>query len=72
MKKLLFALLAGLMIFSFSACGSSDGTDADAAASDGELAAEESGDTVIYGSDGEIIEQIELPASDGEIEEEAE
>lgn len=76
MKKILLSLLAGLMIFSFCACGSAeenadnaekDSTEAVTSGSDLEV---ETNDEPRYTSDGELIVEQELPASDSDLEEE--
>ena len=73
MKKILLALLAGLMIFSFSACGNTaeNAEDSDNAAEsvtfDSNL--ETDNDEPRYTSDGELIVEEELPASDSDLTE---
>lgn len=73
MKKILLALLAGLMIFSFSACGNTEDNakDSDNATenvtSDSNL--EVDNDEPRYTSDGELIVEEELPASDTDLTE---
>lgn len=78
MKKILAALLALMMIFAFCACGDTqeqqglDGSDAStetvdpASGSDLDTADE---DEPRYTSDGELIVEVELPASDGDLSE---
>ena len=80
MKKFLLALLAAIMIFSFCACGSEDTTSLDPAdaaetetgdgtvASDGSLMPDP--DEPRYTSDGELIVEEEIPASDSDLTEE--
>ena len=75
MKKILVALLAGLMIFSFAACGNSSKNADDAekeeagttesGTSDSDIAT--NADEPRYTSDGELIVEEELPASDSDI-----
>lgn len=73
MKKILLALLAGLMIFSLSACGNTtdNAEDTDNATenvtSDSNL--EPESDEPRYTSDGELIVEEELPASDTDLNE---
>ena len=72
MKKWLLALLAGLMVFAFCACGNTtaeteEETDTEVVASDSdaEVVVEE------YTSDGElIVDSSEAPATDSDLEEE--
>ena len=76
MKKLLLALLALMMIFAFCACGETeeqtglDGSDAgtETVASDGDLEPVDE-DEPRYTSDGELIVEVELPASDTDLTE---
>lgn len=85
MKKILFALLAAMTIFSFCACGGSgkttslDPADKDTAAETAEGTQEGSGTVASdgslmpdpnaprYTSDGELIVEEEIPASDGDL-----
>ena len=73
MKKIILALLAGLMIFSFRACGNTadnaEGTDetTESVTSDSNLQTDN--DEPRYTSDGELIVEEELPASDSDITE---
>ena len=73
MKKIILALLAGLMIFSFSACGNTadnaEGTDGtnESVTSDSNLQTDN--DEPRYTSDGELIVEEELPASDTDLTE---
>ena len=77
MKKILAALLALMMIFAFCACGdtqdqqgldgSNAGTTSDTASgSDLEVV---DPDEPRYTSDGELIVEVELPASDSDLSE---
>ena len=75
MKKILVALLAGLMIFSFAACGNSSKNADDAEKEEAGTTESVSSDSDIdtnadeprYTSDGELIVEEELPASDSNI-----
>ena len=75
MKKILVALLAGLMIFSFAACGNSSKNADDAEKEEAGTTESVSSDSDIdtnageprYTSDGELIVEEELPASDSDI-----
>lgn len=76
MKKILLALLAGLMIFSFSACGNTadnakDTQNNNATTEDVTSGAdlEAQNDEPRYTSDGELIVEEELPASDSDLTE---
>ena len=67
MKKILLALLAAVMIFSFSACGGNKDTSGDVA-SDSDLQTTEEPQ---YTSDGDlIVDSSTLPASDSDLTEE--
>ena len=81
MKKLLLAFLAVMMIFAFCACGDTqeqtgldgsdaglDGTTAGDVASDSDLETSNE-DEPRYTSDGELIVEVELPASDTDLNE---
>ncbi len=78
MKKILLALLATLMIFTFSACGNTNGqTENDNngdteenIASDSDLSADK--EEPRYTSDGDLIVEEERPASDSDLTEEDE
>lgn len=78
MKKFLLALLAALMIFAFSACGSTNedqtGTDSDTTeedvTTDSDLTVDE--DEPRYTSDGDLIVEEERPASDSDLTEDSE
>lgn len=84
MKKILAALLALMLIFAFCACGDTqeqqglDGSDTETVdpASNSDLETEEDNteteedDEPRYTSDGELIVETELPASDGDLTEE--
>lgn len=76
MKKILFALFAVLMIFAFSACGSSSSksdtdsggdTDQTTVTSDSDLTTDS--DEPRYTSDGDLIVEEERPASDSDLSE---
>lgn len=75
MKKILVALLAGLMIFSFAACGNSSKNADDAEKEEAGTTESVSSDSDIdtnadeprYTSDGELIVEEDLPASDSDI-----
>ena len=75
MKKILVALLAGLMIFSFAACGNSsqnaDDAEKEEAGTTESVTSDSDIDTTAdeprYTSDGELIVEEELPASDSDI-----
>ena len=75
MKKILVALLAGLMIFSFAACGNSSKNADDAEKEEAGTTKSVTSDSDIdtnadeprYTSDGELIVEEELPASDSDI-----
>lgn len=75
MKKILVALLAGLMIFSFAACGNSSKNADDAEKEEAGTTESVTSDSDIdtnadeprYTSDGELIVEEELPASDSDI-----
>ncbi|MGI5874846.1 MAG: hypothetical protein ACOX8R_09380 [Bacillota bacterium] len=67
MKKILLALLAAVMIFSFSACGGNKDASGDVA-SDSDLQTTEEPQ---YTSDGDlIVDSSTLPASDSDLTEE--
>lgn len=78
MKKILAALLALMMIFAFCACGDTqeqqglDGSDAGTEsvdpASNSDLNTTDE-DEPRYTSDGELIVEVELPASDSNLSE---
>lgn len=78
MKKILLALLTALMLFAFSACGSTDdqtGTDSNGGteeniASESDLSVDE--DEPRYTSDGDLIVEEERPASDSDLTEDSE
>lgn len=79
MKKILLALLAALMIFTFSACGSTDndqkGTDDSSVTdkdvtTDSDLSVDE--DKPRYTSDGDLIVEEDRPASDSDLTEDSE
>ncbi|MBR5329347.1 MAG: hypothetical protein IKV45_03990 [Firmicutes bacterium] len=79
MKKILAALLALMMIFAFAACGDTqeqtglDGVDGDKApVVSGSDIEEVDPDAPRYTSDGELIVEEPLPASDGDLTESAE
>lgn len=75
MKKFLAALLAGLMIFSFAACGNSsdnaDNAEKEEAGTTEPVSSDSNIDTNAdeprYTSDGELIVEEDLPASDSDI-----
>ena len=75
MKKILVALLAGLMIFSFAACSNSSKNADDAEKEEAGTTESVTSDSDIdtnadeprYTSDGELIVEEELPASDSDI-----
>ena len=75
MKKIIVALLAGLMIFSFAACGNSSKNADDAEKEEAGTTESVTSDSDIdtnadeprYTSDGELIVEEELPASDSDI-----
>lgn len=77
MKKLLTTLLAVIMLFAFCACGSSnqeqtgldgaDTTETTDAASGSDLKTDP--DAPRYTSDGELIVEEDLPASDSDLSE---
>ncbi|MBQ2765298.1 MAG: hypothetical protein IJO94_01010 [Firmicutes bacterium] len=78
MKKILAALLALMMIFAFCACGDTqeqqglDGTEAGSEVVDpasGSDLEEVDPDEPRYTSDGELIVEVELPASDSNLSE---
>jgi hypothetical protein len=79
MKKILLALLAALMIFAFSACGSTDeqtgkdnnGDKKEDIASDSDLSADEE-EKPNYSSDGDLVVEEERPASDSDLTEDGE
>ena len=78
MKKILAALLALMMIFAFCACGdtqeqqgldgSEAGTESVDPASNSDLNTTDE-DEPRYTSDGELIVEVELPASDSNLSE---
>lgn len=78
MKKILLALLAALMIVTFSACGNTNsqtgdddtGDKKENIASDSDLNA--GGDENRYTSDGDLIVEEERPVSDSDLTEENE
>jgi hypothetical protein len=77
MKKILVALLALMMIFAFAACGDTqEQTGLDGAESDAPVVSgsdiEVDPDAPRYTSDGELIVEEPLPASDGDLTEPAE
>ena len=80
MKKILAALLALMMIFAFGACGDTDqvqsglessdtNTETVDPASNSDLETEDKEDEPRYTSDGELIVEVELPASDSDLNE---
>lgn len=80
MKKLLLALLAVMMVFTFCACGDTqeqtglDGSDAGTATGTEDVASGSDLEPVDedeprYTSDGELIVEVELPASDSNLTE---
>ncbi|MBQ4092346.1 MAG: hypothetical protein IJO94_02300 [Firmicutes bacterium] len=72
MKKFLLAILAVMTIFAFCACGDTqeqtglDGAE-EVVTSDGDIIIVE--EEPRYSSDGELIVEVELPASDGDLTE---
>ena len=76
MKKFLAALLALMMIFAFAACGDTqeqtglDGVEGEKAPVVSGTDIEVDEDAPRYTSDGELIVEEPLPASDGDLTEE--
>ena len=79
MKKILLALFAGLMIFAFSACGSTSGnassSDSESTVTEEDVTSnsdlKEDETTERYTSDGDLIEEENLPASDSNLSKDA-